>query len=304
MSMIPTQMSLSALMTTSLDQYQTQLGSLEQTLTTGENISQPSDSPTGVANLINVNASLSAYNQYQTNIKEGQTVASLANASMTQAVSIVQQISSVLVQAGGPGVTAANAQGLASQISGLEQSLLGVANTTYLGQAIFAGTSGQSTAYTQVPATATSPAIVTYQGQGSPPRVAAAPGVNLATSLTDPFDAGASGTGIFAAINSAISNLSPGGNISAAAGTDLKKVQTALTALENKAAEAGVNYDQFQVMSQQVTGAVTQATNEVGAIQNIDTAKLTTQYQQELNNYQVALYATSQLNQPTLAHYL
>ncbi|WP_298338397.1 hypothetical protein [Ferrimicrobium sp.] len=299
MSMIPTQMSLSALMTTSLDQYQTQLGSLEQTLTTGENISQPSDSPTGVANLINVNASLSAYNQYQTNIKEGQTVASLANASMTQAVSIVQQISSVLVQAGGPGVTTANAQGLASQLQGLEQSLLGVANTTYLGQPIFAGTSGSTTAYTD------SGGTVTYQGNGSAPQVAAAPGVELPTSLTDPFGATKTGgQGIFAAINSAISNLSPGGSISAAAGTDLSQVQTALTALENKAAEAGVNYDQFQVMSQQVTGAVTQATNEVGAIQNIDTAQLTTQYQQELNNYQVALYATSQLNQPTLAQYL
>ena len=300
MSMIPTQMSLSALMTTSLDQYQTQLGSLEQTLTTGENISQPSDSPTGVANLINVNASLSAYNQYQTNIKEGQTVASLANASMTQAVSIVQQISSVLVQAGGPGVTATNAKGLASQISGLEQSLLGVANTTYLGQPIFAGTSGGTTAYSQPGGVGTT---VTYQGNSTAPQVAAAPGVNLPTSLTDPFGAAASGGGIFAAINTAINDLNSG-NISAAAGSDLGGVEGQLTNLENQAAKAGVNYDQFQVMSQQVTGAVTQATNEVGAIQNIDTAQLTTQYQQELNNYQVALYATSQLNQPTLAHYL
>ncbi|WP_298212159.1 hypothetical protein [Ferrimicrobium sp.] len=301
MSMIPTQMSLSAAMTTSLDQYQTQLGSLEQTLTTGENISEPSDSPTGVANLINVNASLSAYNQYQTNISEGQTVASLANASMTQAVSIVQQISSVLVQAGGPGVTTANAKGLASQISGLEQSLLGVANTTYLGQAIFAGTSGATTAYSQPGGEGTA---VTYRGKGAPPTVAAAPGVELPTSLTDPFGATTSGgQGIFAAINSAISDLNSG-NISAAAGSDLGSVQTQLGNLENQAAQAGVNYDQFHVMSQQVTGAVTQATNEVGAIQNINTAQLTTQYQQELNNYQVALYATSQLNQPTLAQYL
>jgi flagellin-like hook-associated protein FlgL len=57
-------------------------------------------------------------------------------------------------------------------------------------------------------------------------------------------------------------------------------------------------------MSQQVTGAVTQAQSEVGTIQNANVAQLATQYQQELNNYQVALYATSQLNQPTLAHYL
>ena len=201
-------------------------------------------------------------------------------------------------QAGGPGVTLDNAKGLASQIQGLEQSLLGVANTTYLGQAIFAGTSGASSAYQQ------SASGVTYVGNGSAPTVAAAPGVELPTSLTDPFGATTSGgQGVFAAINAAVSDLSSG-NISTAAGADLSSVQAQLTKLENQAAQAGVNYDQFQVMSRQVTGALTQANNEVGAIQNVNTAQLATQYQQELNNYQVALYATSQLNQPSLAKYL
>jgi flagellar hook-associated protein 3 FlgL len=295
--MIPSQMSLSAMMTTSLDQYQSRLSTMEQTLTTGNNISSPSDNPTGVASLINVNATLSSYNQYKSNITEGKTVASLANASMTQAVSVVQKISSVLVQAGGSGVTASNAKGLASQISGLEQSLFGVANTTYLGQAIFAGTSGGTTAYSM-----SSGGTVSYTGNSTPPSVAAAPGVQLNTSVADPFGATSSSGGIFAAIKQAITDLNS--NNTANYSSDLGKVQTQLKSLENQAAQAGVNYDQFQVMSQQVSGAVTQATNEIGAIQNINTAKLTTQYQQELNNYQVALYATSQLNQPTLAHYL
>jgi flagellar hook-associated protein 3 FlgL len=301
MSMIPSQMSLSALMSSSLDQYQTQLSQMEQTLSSGNNINQPSDNPTGVANLINVNASLSAYNQYQSNITAGQTVASLANVSMTQAVNIVQQISSVLIQAGNPGVTKENAQGLASQIKGLEQSLLGVANTTYLGQAIFAGTAGKTTAYSQ-----DSTGTVTYQGNTTPPSVAAAPNINLPTSLTNPFDAPlqGAGTGIFAAINQAITDLTNGSNIPAASTSDLSAVQSGLSALEDQAAQAGVNDAQFQVMSQQVTGAVTQAQSEVGTIQNANVAQLATQYQQELNNYQVALYATSQLNQPTLAHYL
>ena len=299
MSVIPSQMSLTNLMTTSLDQYQSQLAQVEQKLTSGNNISQPSNDPVGVANLINVNASLSSYKQYAKNITDGQTVASLANASMTQAVSVVQKISSVLVQAGGPGVTKSNADGIASQLQGLEQSLLGVANTTYLGQAIFAGTSGSTLAYST-----SSTGAVSYIGNTQQPTVAAAPSVELPTSITNPFGASASGGGgIFGAINQAISDLKSG-NITTAAGTDLKAVQQQLSALENQAAQAGVNDAQFQVMSNQVTGAITQATNEVGAIQNVNTAKLTTQYQQQINNYQVALYTVSQLNQPTLAHYL
>jgi flagellar hook-associated protein 3 FlgL len=205
----------------------------------------------------------------------------------------------VLIQAGGPGVTQSNANGIASQLQGLEQSLLGVANTTYLGQAIFAGTSGSPLAYST-----SSTGAVSYIGNTQQPTVAAAPNVELPTSITNPFGASSSGGGgIFGAINQAVTDLQSG-KLSAVTSTDLHQVHTQLTNLENQAATAGVQYDQFQVMSRQVTGAVTQATNQVAAIQTVNTAKLATQYQQELNNYQVALYATSQLNQPTLAHYL
>jgi flagellar hook-associated protein 3 FlgL len=284
----------------SLDLYQNQLNQMESTLATGQNISMPSENPAGTVDLLGANTSLSTYNNYSANIKVGQTVASLANQSLSQAVDLVQKMREVLIQAGAPGVTATNAQGLASQLAGLEQSLLGVANTTYQGLAIFGGTSGVGQAYTQPGGPGTA---VTYQGNQQTSSVQAAPGISLDTSIPDPFGASTASGGIFSAINQAITDLN-NGNISAVTSTDLANLTTQLNALTNQSATAGINYQQFQLISNQVESAVTQITAEVSSIQNVDYAKLTTSYQQALSNYQVALYAASKVAQPTLASYL
>lgn len=300
MAMLPTELGLASVLTTNLEAYQTQLDSLQGTLAAGQAISKPSDSPTGVVDLLDVSASLSAYQQYQANLKGGQTVASLANSALSQAVDIVQQMNSVLVQAGSPGVSATNAKALAHQLAGLETSLLGVANTSYLGQAIFGGTQAVSEAYLQPGGPGTA---VTYQGNSTPPTVAVAPGVELPTSLADPLGASSAGGGIFAAVNQAIADLN-GDNLVAATGADLGNLQAQLGALTNQAASAGVNYRQFGVMATQATNAIAEIQGQIGSIQNLDYAKLTTQYQAQLNNYHVALYAAAQINQPTLAQYL
>ncbi len=300
MLQIPSELALSSAMANSLTNYQNQLNQLEITLAQGQNISQPSDNPSGVVALGNATASLSAYQQFATNIKTGETVASLANSSLNQAVNLVQQIRSAMIQVGSPGVTASSAAGIASQISGLEQSLLGVANTTYLGNAIFAGTSGAAVAYSQPGGSGTA---VSYNGNSTATEVAAAPALSIATSVTDPFGVTSASGGVFAAINQTLSDISSG-NYSAVTSSDLNSVTTALGNLTDQAAKAGVNYSQFQLMSNQVSAAVTSITGQVASIQNLDYASLTTQYQQQLNNYQVALFAASKVAQPSLASYL
>ena len=300
MLQIPSELALSSAMANSLTNYQTQLNQLETTLAQGQNISQPSDNPSGVVALGNATASLSAYQQFASNIKTGETVASLANSSLNQAVNLVQQIRSAMLQVGAPGVTASSAAGIASQISGLEQSLLGVANTSYMGNAIFAGTSGAAVAYSQPGGTGTA---VSYNGNSTATQVAATPTLSIATSVTDPFGATSTSGGVFAAINQVISDISSG-NYSAVTGTDLATITTALGNLTDQSATAGVHYSQLKGMSTQVAAAVTSITGQVASIQNLDYASLTTQYQQQLNNYQVALFAASKVAQPSLASYL
>ncbi|MHB8189813.1 MAG: flagellin N-terminal helical domain-containing protein [Ferrimicrobium sp.] len=297
MTISVSELGLSQALSGSLTTYQTQLTQLQETLASGQNIQTPSSDPTGVVNLLAANASLGSYQQYQSNIKSGQTVASLANSALTQAGSIMQQIRSVLVQAGAPGVTASVASGLAAQVQGLETSLVGVANTTYVGTAIFGGTKAVSQAYGP---------SGNFLGGGIAPSTVVAPGLSVPTTIVNPFGSTASATspgGVFGAINQAVLDLQSG-NTSAATGSDLAAVSTQLNNLTNQAAQAGTNYQQFQTMSTQITSAITQITGEVSGLQTIDYAKLTTQYQQQLNNYKVALFAASQVNQPSLAQYL
>lgn len=300
MQPIMTSISLANTLSASLDSYQSQLSQLQVQLSNGQAIEAPSNNPAGTVNLLGAETQLAAYQQYQSNLSYGQTVAQLANSSLTQAVSIVQQARSVLLQAGAPGVTPQVASGLATQLQGLETSLLGIANTTYEGQAIFAGTADVATAYVQPGGPGTA---VTYQGNQQSATVAGAPGIALATSLVDPFGASSPAGGVFGALNQAIADLSSG-NTSAATTTDLASLTTALQNLTNQAGAAGESVTQFQNLTQQVTAAITQVQGQVSSLQGLNYAQVTTQYQTLLNNYQVALYAAAQVKQPTLASYL
>jgi flagellar hook-associated protein 3 FlgL len=300
MDPLMTSLSLAGTLSASLDAYQSQLSQLQVQLASGQAIQQPSDNPAGTVDLLGAQTQLASYQQYQANLSYGQTVAQLANASLSQAVSIVQQARSVILQAGAPGVTPSVAKGLAQQLQGLETSLLGVANTTYEGQAIFAGTSAAATAYSQPGGPGTP---VTYLGNQQSPSVAAAPGTVISTSMPDPFGATSSSGGIFAALNQTISDLN-GGNLQAVTTTDLTAVTTALGNLTNQAGAAGEAVDQFQNLTNQISSAIAQIQAQVSSLQGLNYAEVTTQYQTLLNNYQVALYAAAQVKQPTLASYL
>jgi len=300
MEPIMTSISLAGTLSSSLDAYQSQLSQLQVQLSSGQAIQAPSDNPAGTVDLLGAQTQLAAYQQYQANLAYGQTVAQLANSSLTQAVSIVQQARSVILQAGAPGVTTPVAQGLAAQLQGLETSLLGVANTTYEGQAIFAGTASVQTAYVQSGGPGTP---VTYQGNQQTQTVAAAPGIALATSIPDPFGVTGPSGGIFQALNKTIADLQAG-NVTAATTTDLGAVTSALEALTNQAGAAGETVAQFSNLTSQIQSAVTQVQAQVSGLEGLNYAQVTTQYQTLLNNYQVALYAAAQVKQPTLASYL
>ncbi len=300
MSLLSTSISLTNALVASLDSYQNQLTQLQQQLASGQAIQQPSDNPSGTVALLGAQTQLAGYQQYQANLTYGQTVAQLANASLSQAVTILQQARTTLLQAGAPGVTPAVAAGLAQQLRGLETSLLGVANTTYGGQAIFGGTADVATAYAQPGGPGTP---VSYLGNQQAPSVAAAPGIVVSTSLADPFGVTSPQGGVFAALNQAINDLSSG-NVQAATSTDLAQLTSALDTLTNQAGAAGETVTQLENLTQQVTAAITQVQAQVSSLQGLNYAQVTTQYQSLLNNYQVALYAAAQVRQPTLASYL
>ncbi len=289
-----TQSAISLMSSTNLNMDQNQLQVLQNQLTVGQNITQPSDNPAGVVAVMNVSAQQVRFNQYQTNAQSGLTIAQMANGTLNDAVSVLQSARTTLLQAGSSAVTPASASGLIASLQADSKTLLGMANTAYMGNAIFAGTSGSQTAYDS---------SGNYLGFGPPPSTTVAPGFQAPTVVVAPFGQSGSSTNMFSAIQKAITDLQAG-NYSAVYQGDLQNFDTAFNQVTSAAATQGEYVKELQFMQNQATQSLQNVQTQFGNLQNINYPQLTTQYSQQLSNYQIALQVVSQAVQPTLAKYI
>jgi flagellar hook-associated protein 3 FlgL len=279
-----------------------QQATLEQQLSSGDMINQPSDNPAGAAELLQLNASLARSQQYTSNATDASGWLSLGNSTMNQIMSALQQAQQTVESVSG--ATLANEpgalQGLAAQISSVRSELINLGNTTYGGQAIFAGTGNVTEAYDS---------NGNYVGGGSAPTRTVAPGVQVAVGVTGDqvFGTGTTGllgsTGVLAQI---AADLQTGTTASLAnvSGADAQALTAAITQVSDQAADMGANYQRVQAFATQATDAQQVLQNQISGLDSTNVAQVSTQLTQAQQSYQSALWATSQLNQDSLVQFL
>ncbi|MDA8196382.1 MAG: hypothetical protein M0019_04090 [Actinomycetota bacterium] len=284
--------SLAQMLVNSVQQDQNNLTNLQQLLATGNNISKPSDNPTQVTNLLDVQSALARSNQMITNAKDGLSMLGVANGAMSNAVNVLQQARSTLLSAGNSSLPPASIQAISTSLKGNLQALLGIVNTQYLGVAIFGGTSGVPQAYDS---------SGNYLGNSTAPTRTVAPGVTLPSSVADPLNNG-TGQNMIQTLNQIATDLSSGS--SANLQTDIANFDSAFSKVQASAGQVGSQFQEMTALSQQMTYTQQTLSTQLSGIQSVDVAAVTTQYQQAMSNYQVTLYATAQVAQPSLATYL
>jgi flagellar hook-associated protein 3 FlgL len=279
-----------------------QQATLEQQLSTGDTINQASDNPAGAAALLQLTASLARSQQYSSNAADGSGWLSLGNSTMNQILSSLQQVQQTVLSVSGatlsnePGAL----QGLAAQVTAAQQELTNLANTTYGGQAIFAGTGNVSQAYDQ---------SGNYVGGGSAPTRTIAPGLQVPVSVTGEQIFGSGSTGVLGSsgiLAQIAQDLQTGttaslGNLQT---TDAQALSSAITQVTTVAAQLGAAYQSMQTFAQQATNTQQTLQSQISGIDSTNVAQVSTQLTQAQNSYQSALWATSQLSQESLVQFL
>ncbi len=274
----------------------------EEQLSTGSTINQPSDNPAGAAQILQLNASLARAQQYASNASDAQGWLSLGNSTMNQIISTLQQAKQVVESVSGANLSnqPGSLQALADQVSSIGTSLLNLANTTYGGQAIFAGTGNVSQAYDQ---------NGNYLGGGAAPTRTVAPGVQVSVGVTGDqvFGSGTSGllgsTGVLAQISQDLQTGTTA-SINNVQTTDLQALDQAIDQVTAQAATMGANYQQVQAFSQQATNSQQVLQTQMSGIDSTNIAQVTTQLTESQQSFQAALWATSQLSQDSLVQFL
>ena len=195
-------------------------------------------------------------------------------------------------------VSAADRQALAQQVQGLQQEMLGLANTTYQGVYVFGGTNVSAAPFAQ---DASSPSGVQYNGNSGVTSVEIAEGQSLQTNVAgNQLFLNSSGS-IFGALNDLANALTSGNGI-AAANTE---VQQAFAQLNTQQVTYSNALSQLQgtqnYLNQEQVNLSSQQNQLVGA--NLTT--VVAQDSQDQVDLEAALTATSQvLSLPSLLNYL
>lgn len=293
---------ISSQMVQNLTLAQNQQATLEQQLSTGDLVNQPSDNPTAAASLMNLNASLARANQYSSNASDGVGWLSLGNSTLNSVLSTLQTArQSVLALSGDmlSGQSSAIA-GAAAQLQSVKQQMLGLANTTYGGQAIFSGTGNVTAAYDS---------SGNYLGGGNPPTRTVAPGVAVAVAVTGDKVFGSGSTGLLSpggVLDTLINDVSTGttASLQKAQTTDLTSLDAAISNVSTQAAVLGADYQRMQGFATQATNAQAALQTQIGAEDSVNVAAATTQLTQDQQTYQAGLWATAQIEHTSLVNYL
>src|SRR4051794_22402713 len=121
---------------------------LQQQLTSGKQISAPSDSPTGTNTAMQVRQEQSATLQHARNISDGQGRLDATDTALTTILSQVRKVRDLTVQGMNTGATSSSsAKAIGVEVKALRDSLLGVANQTLNGKPLFGGVTTGGAAY-------------------------------------------------------------------------------------------------------------------------------------------------------------
>lgn len=298
MSVRVTQNAVTTAMLAGLQSNKQQLSQLQLQLSSGRQLSKPSDDPVGTDQAMRYRTELARAGQYQRNGNDGLAWLGTADGALQSGVAILNRLRVLTTQAANTGATDATARtAIAAEVSSLKSDMLGLANTTYLGRPIFGGATSLNAAYAQEPSTG----VVTYQGDtGAVTRtVGNNTTVQVNVNAKDAF--GPPGSDIFSTFDQILGDLN--GN-PANLTNDLNGIQTALDRMTSAQSIEGAAYNRITNMINLAGAHADTLTGNLSDVENVDTAKAATELTMQQVSYQASLAAMSKVLQLSLTDFL
>lgn len=313
------------------------LQKLQSQLSSGKQITAPSDNPSGTVQALQLRGEVARNTQYGTNASDAIAFMSTADSTYTQVQNLVQQARTLVVQGLNTGTSDPTSNtALAQQIDALKSSLVSLSNTTYNGQPIFGGTASGTQAYQVVgvvdgggnpvlnPVTGQQEQTVNYVGDTGSVQRQVGPSTTVTvnqvgsavfgTASADPTHPSATNTPDLFQLLTNISNAlrgDPGAPPLAgdASGTPpvpsaLSQLDAAISNVSTAQATEGATYKQVQNAQTVQASTNTTLKTQLSNVQDIDLASMAVQVSTAQVTYQAALQTTAGIQQMSLLNFL
>jgi flagellar hook-associated protein 3 FlgL len=283
---------LAALNQTELEEQQAELQ-----ISTGKSVNEPSDNPTAAALLVENNDQATFTGGYLQSVSAVQGQLSTAGSTLGSITNALQQALSLGVEAGGGTLSAGDLAAITNQLQGIQSQLVSLANTTYEGNYIFAGTETNTAPFV---VDDTSPSGVDYAGNTDVNTVSIGSGYKLAVNVPGSQLFSAPGNDVFLAINNLIQAVQTNTGIPAA----VNAVSAASSYLSAQTVFYGNATDQTQSQTTYLNAAQLQISQQQNTLGGVNMATAASNLTQAQTDSQAALAAIGKLSQNSLFDYL
>jgi flagellar hook-associated protein 3 FlgL len=284
-----------------LDASTSATNALSNQLSSGLRVASLQDDPVAAAQSTMMGNAISRDDTFVQTASSKASMLQMTDSTLGEVVTQITSAVSLSVQGNNGILNTANVSAIVQQLTGIRDQMLSLANTSYLGQALFAGSQGSVKPF--VLDTSTQPATVTYAGDTSVQYFETPSGQQIQSNLPGSAIFGTGSTGVFGALNQLIADFTSGGptaNITADIGNlsgSMSHVSQQRTILNSSLATVRsttsyVQMEESQLKAQQIS------------LVSADTATVATQLSASETQHKALLNVLSALQKVNLFDYL
>jgi flagellar hook-associated protein 3 FlgL len=274
-----------------LNQAQQAENNAAQELSSGRRVSQPSDNPAAEASMVQENSLSAAVDQYTANSDSLTDVLNTADSTLSSVTTLLQRAVTLGVEGANGTMNQTDLNTIAEEVTGIQSQMVALANTSYAGQFLFAGTASGTAPYV---ANATTGAV-TYVGNDKQNTVQVGTGLSVTTNLPGSRIFSSSGNNVFTALQSLVTALQFGqssGIATAEAG-----VSSALNTVDAAQVFYGSTVNELNTNENYLAQEKLNITTYENTLVSVDTAKAATDATQAQTLLTATVAAAAQIDQ-------
>ncbi len=282
-----------------IQQLNSQQSSLQTEVGSGLRITQPSDDPAAVGQVLNLESQNTQITQYGNNATRALSVSQASYSGLSSLMQVFNRASELAAE-GGNGVDATNDPTLATEMDQLVQQATEVANSQLGSEYLYGGTAVTTAPFTTSLNGQGQIASVTYTGNSTQAKIPLSP-----TTSISPWTAGATNTGIGDFINTLASlrDALQAGDTAAIA-TATTSLNTSEDTLTSAVAETGAVQARILSDQTQQQAGLTEIASQISSLADADLPSTIVRLNQVQLAYQAALQTAGQVMQLSILNYI
>lgn len=279
------------------------LSRIQRKLSTGKQLTRPSDNPFGTNRALQLRGELEGTRQFRRNVNEASGWTTATEAALTRMTDVTQRARELLIQGSNDSNGQVPREAIASEIDALTESLKQEANATYGGRYVLGGTATETAPYTVG-------GVDTFAGNAATVARAIGAGVSVAINVNGQEllgdGQGAADNRLLDVMRDIAENLRGGtpADWQALRGTDLERLDTNLDELTRVRAVVGATANRLETAGTRLDELEESNLSLLSDVEDVDMAQALTDFSIQQSAYRAALKAASEIVQTSLLDFL